>query len=112
MPLTADKANVPPVACVTDVPTKRVGKAVVVILTGTVSVRAVTVNSYGGTMSSFIRGRPSTGNTSRAIVPRSELAFEKRVVATKSFSSLVMVSRTMQRAITSHGSGVAVPELA
>src|SRR5271168_138182 len=84
MPPVACNWNVPPSACTTDLPTNNVGRVAVVILTGVVSVADVAVNSYGGTMSSLARGRPSMGNTSTAIVPNSELALEKRVLAMRS----------------------------
>src|SRR5271157_1304473 len=57
-------------------------------------------------MSCLACGRPSIGNTSAAMVPYSELALENLDVAIRSLSSLVTVSRTMQRTIASHGSGV------
>src|SRR5271170_6422767 len=104
--------KVPPSACTTDLPTNSVGRVAVEMATGGVSVCAVAVNWYGGTTSSLARGRPSIGNTSTAIVPNSELALSKRVEATRSLSSDVTVSRTRQRARTSHGLGVDAPVLA
>ena len=76
------------------------GSAEVVIFTGEDEANAA-VMVVSGSRSSDTWGRPESGNTSKAMVPMRELALEYRLVATRSFSSFVMVSRTRPRTMTS-----------
>ena len=71
-----------------------------VIVTGTTLLLPGTT-SVSGRRGSLSCGRALSGNTSSAMVPSSELALLKRLVATSSLSSLVIISRTMPRATTS-----------